>query len=48
MNLPLGAEEIKRRLRDAWQATETTTMVPVDVVNELATKYNSVEWARRR
>ena len=49
MNLPLDAEDIKRRLRDAWQATESTTAIPADLVRELATtKYSSVEWTRRR
>jgi lipoate---protein ligase len=47
-NLPLGAEEIKRRLRDAWQTTETMTTIPVEQVHDLAAKYASAEWTRRR
>lgn len=48
MNLPLGAEEIKRRLQSAWQATTPTNDIPPDFVSQLLTKYNSVEWTRRR
>jgi lipoate-protein ligase A len=48
MNLPLAAKEIKRRLRDTWQATETTTADPANLVSELAMKYGSAEWTRRR
>jgi lipoate-protein ligase A len=49
MNLPLTAEEIKRRLRAAWQATETITAWPQDLVRDLAaSKYTNVEWTRRR
>ena len=47
-NLPLGAEEIKRRLRSAWQATEPMTTIPADQVRELAAKYGSSAWTRRR
>jgi len=48
-NLPLGAEEIKRRLTVAWQATTTPTAWPGDLVQELtATKYNNQDWSRRR
>jgi lipoate-protein ligase A len=47
-NLPLAAEEIKRRLRSVWQATEAMKAFPVDHVRELAAKYASLEWTRHR
>jgi lipoate-protein ligase A len=48
MNLPLDAEEIKRRLRNVWQV-ETTADVPADLVHELTTtKYSHDGWTRRR
>jgi lipoate-protein ligase A len=49
MNLPLTEEEIKRRLRAAWQADQETTTWPEQAVQELAqAKYNNPEWTRRR
>jgi len=49
MNLPLAAEEIKRRLRAAWLATTMATAWPLDLVQDLAeAKYNKEEWIRRR
>src|SRR5207302_3720023 len=48
-NLPLGAEEIKRRLRAAWQADTEVTAWPWELVQELAeNKYRNPEWTRRR
>jgi lipoate---protein ligase len=45
MNLPLSADEIKQRLRDAWRATEERTSIPMKLVSDLiATKYSNMEW----
>jgi lipoate-protein ligase A len=48
-NLPACAEELKRLLRDEWQAGEEMTDWPREVVQRLAEeKYNRSEWIRRR
>jgi lipoate-protein ligase A len=48
-NLPLAAEELKRRLRDLWQADEEETAWPADRVRQLAAeKHASPAWVRRR
>jgi lipoate-protein ligase A len=49
MNLPATADDLKRRLRVAWGADETTADWPADRVAELvAEKYGRDEWNRRR
>jgi lipoate-protein ligase A len=49
VNLPLGAEELKRRLRQAWGADTELPDWPRQMVHELvAEKYSKAEWARRR
>jgi lipoate---protein ligase len=49
MNLPLGAEEIKRRLRAAWNADAVMTTWPKEKGQELtAEKYERPEWTHRR
>jgi lipoate-protein ligase A len=48
-NLPAGADELKRRLRDGWEAAEGRTDWPRDVVRRLAEeKYTRAEWILRR
>ena len=48
-NLPAGADDLKRRLRDAWGAREETTAWPRREVERLvAEKYTREEWIRRR
>src|SRR4051794_39018260 len=48
MNLPCSAEELRSRLRAAWQADEPSSW-PEDVVAELVrAKYSNVAWVRRR
>jgi lipoate-protein ligase A len=49
MNLPATADEIKRRLRDAWGAGEERKGWPAEEVRRLvAAKYSTTEWVRRR
>jgi lipoate-protein ligase A len=49
MNLPAGAEELKRRLREAWGADKELGEWPELKVQELlAEKYTKAEWTRRR
>jgi lipoate-protein ligase A len=49
LNLPLSAEELRRRLRTAWGADTATDCWPEDEVRRLvAEKYASPEWTRRR
>jgi lipoate-protein ligase A len=48
-NLPLTGDELKRRLRDVWQATPDGDEVPVERVRQLVDeKYSRAEWNRRR
>jgi lipoate-protein ligase A len=48
-NLPTTGEELRRRLRCVWEATEETTDWPQDQVAILvAEKYSRPEWVRRR
>jgi lipoate-protein ligase A len=48
-NLPLSGDELKRRLRDVWQATPAGEEYPAELVRQLvAEKYSRVEWNRRR
>jgi lipoate-protein ligase A len=49
MNLPLPVEELKRRLRAAWNANPRTEEWPADLVQKLvAEKYTQPTWTRRR
>jgi lipoate---protein ligase len=49
MNLPVGAEELKRRLRAAWGVVTPLAGWPEARVAELVrTKYAQAEWTRRR
>jgi lipoate---protein ligase len=49
VNLPVGAEELKGRLREAWRAVVPLHDWPEARVAELVrTKYGQAEWARRR
>ena len=48
-NLPAGADELKRRLRDSWQADVEMADWPREAVRRLADeKYARDEWIRRR
>jgi lipoate---protein ligase len=48
-NLPIGREELVRRLREAWEADRVTDVWPEDLVKQLvAEKYASRAWTRRR
>jgi lipoate-protein ligase A len=48
-NLPAPAEELRRRLRIAWEIQEATDSWPAGVVQRLvAEKYGRSEWNRRR
>ncbi len=48
-NLPLSGEELKRRLRQAWDAVEPAAEWSAETVSRLtAEKYNALEWTRRR
>lgn len=48
-NLPLTADELKRRLRDVWQAETEEEGYPEALVRQLAAeKYSRAEWNRRR
>jgi lipoate-protein ligase A len=48
-NLPLSREELKARLRSAWQADTPQDGWPEDRVRELVSdKYSSAAWVRRR
>ncbi len=48
-NLPTTADELKRRLVVAWEATESTGEWPADLVRQLVRdKYGKDEWTRRR
>ncbi len=48
-NLPATADDLRRRLRAAWEATEEMTSWPRDEVARLvAEKYAREEWIRRR
>jgi lipoate---protein ligase len=48
-NLPLTGDELKRRLRDAWQAQPEGDDYPRERVRHLAAeKYARAEWNRRR
>jgi lipoate-protein ligase A len=47
-NLPLGPDEITRRLREAWQACTELTAWPHELMRDLAeAKYRRAEWIRR-
>jgi lipoate-protein ligase A len=49
MNLPIGVEELRQRLRRAWDATSELRAWPEDLVRRLvAEKYLQPEWTRRR
>jgi lipoate-protein ligase A len=49
MNLPMGAAELRRRLRAEWQAAADLRMWPEAAVRQLAAeKYSRAEWIRRR
>jgi lipoate-protein ligase A len=49
MNLPAGAEELKRRLRAAWGAdTQIETWPESKVASLVQEKYLTAEWIRRR
>jgi lipoate-protein ligase A len=48
-NVPLDGDDIKRRLRRAWQADDTITHWPAEEAAHLAAeKYAKEEWLRRR
>jgi lipoate-protein ligase A len=48
-NLPIGGDELKRRLRRAWSAGEPAARWPEEEVGRLvAEKYSLTEWTRRR
>jgi lipoate-protein ligase A len=48
-NVPLTADELKRRLCAAWQAEEMINTWPEQLVRELvASKFASLDWIRRR
>jgi lipoate-protein ligase A len=48
-NLPASSEELKRRLREGWQAEQAMTDWPRDAVRQLTDeKYTREEWTRRR
>lgn len=48
-NLSGTAEDLKRRLRTAWAATEVRTQWPIAVVDQLVhSRYTQPEWVRRR
>ena len=48
-NLPLPGDEIKRRLRQAWQADAISSVWPAEEVRRLvADKYAKQEWIRKR
>ncbi len=49
VNLPVGAEELKRRLRVEWGAAEEASVWPEERVCRLvAEKYQKPDWTRRR
>jgi lipoate-protein ligase A len=49
MNLPAGADDLRRRLAAAWQADALVSAWPAERVRELtANKYTRPEWIRRR
>jgi lipoate-protein ligase A len=49
VNLPTTATELRRRLRDAWSATEKRDDWPAERVRQLVLeKYGQEEWIRRR
>jgi lipoate---protein ligase len=49
INLPTGAEELRKRLRDRWEALEPQTTWPEAKTRALvAEKYGRDEWTRRR
>jgi lipoate-protein ligase A len=48
-NLPSTSAELKRRMREAWGATESAAAWPEQLVRQLASeKYGTAEWVRRR
>lgn len=48
-NLPIGRGELKKCLRDIWQAEEMTSAWPEPMVQQLVDeKYSRVDWLRRR
>jgi lipoate-protein ligase A len=48
-NLPATAEELRRRLRAAWEASQTATDWPTSVVQRLVKeKYQTTAWSYRR
>jgi lipoate-protein ligase A len=49
LNLPLDAADLRRRLRQAWQADSTPSIWPREQVSRLtAEKYTRPEWIARR
>jgi lipoate---protein ligase len=48
-NVPMSVERIKTQLAEAWQASETTTEVPMEMVERLVhEKYGRQSWHERR
>jgi lipoate-protein ligase A len=48
-NLKVSGEELKRRLRECWQAQQAAQILPEETVRRLiADKYSRVEWIQRR
>ncbi len=48
-NLPVAADELKHRLREAWEADRLLPSVPEEMIRRLVEeKYSREEWARRR
>jgi len=48
-NLPVNADELRRRLREGWHADKAVTAWPQSAVRQLAEeKYAQAKWIRRR
>ena len=48
-NLNLSSAGLKRRLQDGWQATDSASFWPSELVRQLTSnKYDRTEWTRRR
>jgi lipoate---protein ligase len=48
-NVPMSVERIKARMAEAWQATESTTEVPTELIERLVhEKYGRDSWHERR
>ncbi|MCI0376117.1 MAG: lipoate--protein ligase family protein [Gemmataceae bacterium] len=49
MNVPASAQDLKRRLRQGWNAQQELTVWPTDLVVKLAAeKYGQETWTKRR